>query len=128
MMIPSPKKAFSLTEVMAAIVLITIALFGLISIQAHTSRSQNFNRKRHFAMTLAASRLAETEAKLEDDFTLDVAQVLAPDPEFPDFSVEISATEEASSPNLKKIVTRVVWKEQQGRLNYKLENIVARPE
>lgn len=122
----SSQHAFSLSEVMVGLMVIVIALFALMALQAYTLRVQKFSEERHRAVSLATSRMVRVEAALDEDFEADPSGVLTPDPEYPEVSLEV-IVEPGLSEDIKDIRVRAVWQEDRGQLSYHLENSVVRP-
>ena len=118
-------KGFNLAEVMVAFMLIVIALFALISMQAHAIKSQTGSREAHLASVLAGSLLADAEARLETDFTSDPSQASSPVPEHPEYQAEVVVT--TLTPELKKISVEVKWNSGPGGARRSVETTVAAP-
>ncbi|MGE0492342.1 MAG: prepilin-type N-terminal cleavage/methylation domain-containing protein [Vulcanimicrobiota bacterium] len=117
------KRGFTLSEVMVAIMLISIALLALVSMQAHTLRSEGMTQQRHQASVIAGSYLAQAEASLESDFDRDVSKPrqTADDPDF-----EVEVNQQPLEPDLQAVTVRVLWREKQGWMDYVVRSKVAR--
>jgi Tfp pilus assembly protein PilE len=118
-------RGFNLAEVMIAFMLIVIALFALISMQAHSMRSQTGSREDHQAVVLAGTLLAEAEAAIESDFASDPSRPKSSIVDFPDYEAEIKVSN--LGPSLKKIEVEVNWEKGPRTAHKKLETIVAEP-
>lgn len=108
---------------MVAIMLISIALLALVSMQAHTLRSEGMTQQRHQASVIAGSYLAQAEASLESDFDRDVSKPrqTADDPDF-----EVEVNQQPLEPDLQAVTVRVLWREKQGWMDYVVRSKVAR--
>lgn len=116
---------FNLAEVMVAFMLIVIALFALISMQAHSMKSQTGSREAHLASILASSLLAEAEAKLESDFSDDPSRLSSPVAEHPEYEAEVVVT--VLNSELKKIEVEVKWSDGPSVARRSVETTVAAP-
>lgn len=103
---------------MVALVLITIAVLGLVSVHIYSARAAQGNRERHTASLLAASRLHLLEEAVRQDFSVSVAAPRAPDPDQPAYEVEV--LESLPEPTLKRVEVRIFWNSKQGPQQYSL--------
>lgn len=108
-----------------ALMLIVIALFALVSMQAHSMKSLNDTRETYFAGVLAANFMAEAEAKLEEDFEASLNRPLAPVVDHSEYSAQVTVVE--VDPELKKIRVEVKWSEGPSSAHKILETTVAKP-
>lgn len=108
---------------MVAIMLVSIALLALVSMQAHTLRSEGMTQQRQQASVIAGSYLARAEASLESDFDSDVSKPrqTADDPAF-----EVEVSQQTLEPDLQAVTVRVLWREKQGWMDYVVRSKVAR--
>ncbi len=112
------RRGFNLAEVMVSLLLITIAVLGLVSVHIYSARAAQGNRGRHTASLLAASRLHALEEAVRQDFAVSVAAAKAPDPDQPDYQVEVLET--LPEPTLKRVEVRVSWDSKEGPQRYDL--------
>jgi len=101
---------------MVAMVFLSIALLGLVSVQIYSLRATGGNKQRHSASIIASSLMNEKEEALRKDFATSVAQarITVPDQDLYQYEV----VEETSAPSLKKITVTVSWKEGDKTLDY----------
>lgn len=116
---------FNLAEVMVALVLIVVALFALVAMQAHAMRSQTDSRESHLASVIAGSLLAQAEAKLEEDFEADVTRQLSPVADYPDFEGQVQVR--SLGDELKTIKVEVRWINGPRAARRSVETTVAAP-
>lgn len=100
-----------------ALGLISVALLGLMSMQAFALKTQRKSTRRHTASVIASSLMAETEKSVRDDFETDTARSRGPANE-PEYEVEIVET--VGPDDLKRVEVRVFWSDDQGDQSYRL--------
>lgn len=121
----SQKRAFSLIEVMSALLLISVGLFALVALQIHSLRMQQGSTDRHTASVLASDLMDEAVAALEEDFEQDVAaarQASAVE----GFEFSRSVAPDPASPLLKVVLVEVYWSNPNGEFKFRLETKVVK--
>ncbi|MFA5505306.1 MAG: hypothetical protein WC314_03875 [Vulcanimicrobiota bacterium] len=123
---------FNLVEVMGAGVILTLALFAVISVNSYILKSTVAGEKRQIANTIACSQLAVVESILKVNFhapTSDIGTEVLQSPEFPDFFFRIndlgfeddSLGSETVRPTLRAVLVEVFWEEKGEVRSYELE-------
>ncbi|MGE0495486.1 MAG: prepilin-type N-terminal cleavage/methylation domain-containing protein [Vulcanimicrobiota bacterium] len=96
------KRAFTLAEVMVALVLISLGLFSLMSISIYSLRAGQFNREHHTMVRLAGNQMAWLRSQLRLDFRADLATASPqPFPDDPDYRYAVALSDE--SPDRRRI-------------------------
>lgn len=116
---------FNLTELMVAMVVLTISIFAVISVNAYTLRSTTGNRNRQVANMIATTMLGTAESLLKLNFHAPPSDINTPrmtSTEFPDFDfiIEDMGYEDAEY-NLRAVRVRVFWQEDGYERSYQLE-------
>lgn len=121
------KSAFTLMEVLIAIALISIGLFGVVAAQAFAVRSEFKNGLRFEAGAVAGSILERAEQTLASDFEADLSRQ---DITFGNFIYSVEQTS-GSDPDfadqLQRVTVRVRWSDDQGDRDYTLWTEFVRP-
>ena len=120
----SKRRGFNLAETMVAMVFLTIAIFGVMSVNQYTLRASQGNRNRQIANMLASTELTIAEAVLKVDFhtpAVAINTVRLRSTQYPsfDFLVEDLGYEDPGQ-NLRGIRTRVFWNENGVSRTYEL--------
>jgi len=101
---------------MVAMVFLSIALLGLVSVQIYSLRATGGNRQRHVASIIASSVMNEKEEALRKNFSDPVGQARMEVPGQEGYHYEV--TEELCAPSLKKVTVTVSWKERERTVEY----------
>lgn len=118
--------AFSLVEVMGAAVILTLALFAVISVNAYILKSTVASEKRQIANTIACNQLAVVESILKVNFNApssDIATPVLQSSQFPGFSFRINDVgyEDPATETLRVVSVQVQWEEKGETREYELE-------
>jgi Tfp pilus assembly protein PilX len=115
---PSSRQSegFTLAEVMIALLFLTVAIFGLISVHIYAARAQSVSEERQVASVLAVSELQAAERKLRHDFNERVPVTikrarLATNPEF---EREVLVQPVVGYSTLKRVEVNLYWQDQNG--------------
>lgn len=119
------KAAFALAEVMAALLVVSIALFALIALQIYALRSQQGASERHTASVLASSLIDEAINSLETDFDVDVTQARQAS-SVAGFDYERNAEPDPASALLKQVEVIVYWTDRDGEHRYTVSTKVVK--
>ncbi|MGE0488705.1 MAG: hypothetical protein AB7S38_05790 [Vulcanimicrobiota bacterium] len=119
------KAAFALAEVMAALLVVSIALFALIALQIYALRSQQGASERHTASVLASSLIDEAINTLETDFAADVDQARQA-ASVTGFEYERTAEPDPASALLKQLEVIVYWTDRDGEHHYTVSTKVVK--
>ncbi len=109
-------EGFTLTETMVAMVVLTLALFAVISVNAYTLTATQGNQNRQIANQLACSQMALAESLLKINFHAPPFDINTPrmtSTQFPtfDYVVEDLGYEDTGR-TLRAIRIRVFWQEK----------------
>lgn len=107
---------FSLAELMAAMVILTVALFAVISVNASTLRQTRYNERLQTANTIATMQMAIAESVLRMNFQCTSGLIDTPvmaSKEFDTFFYQIKdqGFVPGSNQKLRSISVGVLWKE-----------------
>jgi sensor domain CHASE-containing protein len=125
----SKKRAFTLGEILIAILFLTISVLAVIGIQTYAAQSQLKAGERFRASQKAEAVMADIEEVLRGDLEVDVsvARIVLP-PEYnpeghPDFEYEvISDFLGAPSDRLKAVTINLYWTDRQGEQSFSCES------
>lgn len=117
-------RGFNLAETMAAMVVLTLALFAVIAVNTYTLRSTDANENQLVANTIAGSQLSLVESILKTDFrvpTESVSTEVFQSAQNPDFYFQITDLGfEDPDRLLRRVSVRVYWKEKGVTRDYEL--------
>lgn len=110
---------FTLAEVMVALVLLSIAALGLVSVQIYALGAMEGNRQRQTASVIAASEMARLESLHAGGRTLE-ARPRAPVEGQDGFEMEVREAQETGQPGLQRIEVEVFWSDDKTAHSYLL--------
>jgi prepilin-type N-terminal cleavage/methylation domain-containing protein len=117
-------RGFSLIETMAAIFVLAIALFAVLSVNAYTLRLNSSNQQHQTANSIASTQLAVVESILKSDFHVDSEAINTPlfqSTDFPEFTFIIQDQGyEDPGRNLRAVAVTVFWDGTGGQKTYEL--------
>lgn len=121
----SPRRGFNLTETLVAMMVLAIAIFGVVSVNAYTLRATKANKNRQIANMIACTQMALVESVLKINFHTPEGNINTPrlrSNQFPDFTfvVEDLGYEDPTQ-TLRGARTRVFWDEEGVDRTYVLE-------
>lgn len=99
---------FTLAEVMVALVLLSIAAFGLVSVQIYALGAMEGNRQQATASVIAASEMARIESGRARGERAAV-RARAPVPGQDGFDMEVREEPETTQPGLQRVEVDVFW-------------------
>lgn len=113
---------------MAAVVVLTLALFAVMSVNAMTLRQTRYNESMQTANTIATSQLAIVESILKVNFRADPDDIgtgWMQSVTFPDFLYRIvdGGFVAGSNQQLRSVTVVVAWKENDTDRNFQLGTI-----
>jgi prepilin-type N-terminal cleavage/methylation domain-containing protein len=120
-------RGFTLAEVMLAVLILSLAVLGLLSVQAYAFRAQSKGTERNRASVIAASRMNALEAKLKDDFGASVTQARAYVPDEAGYEIAVAQAAVPPLDDLKELLVTVYWTDDQGPHEYDLRTRVLKP-
>ena len=128
------KQALSLSEVVVALALTSIAVFALVSLQLAALRWKSHSAVRQRASLLASSLLDETVSKLRirfRDSSLEQPRQVHPQQGEFEYRIhladdDLDPTTDLSNCTLKSIEVMVFWKERTGEKSFRLFSRVYR--
>lgn len=120
-------RGFTLAEVMLAVLILSLAVLGMLSVQAYAFRAQGKGTERNRASLLAASRMNAVEAKLKDDFGATLTQARAPVPDAPGFELAVAQAAVPALADLREVLVTVYWTDDQGPHEYGLRTRILKP-
>lgn len=113
-------KGLTLAEVMVALMILTVAIFGLIGARLYALRARSVTVERRAAVVLAAAALEEAERSLRHDFKFPVAMPRAAHPTEPRFEMEVLSQPHASMATLKRVEVAMYWRDRNGAQQHKV--------
>lgn len=115
------RRALTLSEVVLAVAISTIAVFALVSLQLASMRWKTKSSLQQQASLLASSVLDEKVSRLRLDFTYNVDEA-AHASSTTGFQQEVLAHSEGpeNPPVLKKLEVTISWNDRQGPQHYRL--------
>lgn len=120
-------RAFTLAEVMAGLLFLTIAVFGLVGAYVFTLRAQTKSEKFETAARLARTSLNQVEAGLTANFDdASLARTRSPLAGEPGYELAVALTPQPD-PDLKRVDLAIYWNDAQGPHDYSVWLVVARP-
>ena len=113
--------ALTLSEVVLAVAISTIAVFALVSLQLASMRWKTKTSLQQQASLLASSVLDEKVSRLRLDFSYTVDETVHAS-SVAGFQQEVQAHNEGpeNPPVLKKLEVTISWKDRQGPQHYRL--------
>lgn len=116
-------RGFTLAEVMVGLLIVSLAVLAMVSVQAYAFRAQTKGTGRNRASLLAASRLGAIEAALKEDFaaSVDSARTVVE----PGYELAVGSSSVLVS--LKEVLVSVYWVDDQGPHEYDLRTRVLKP-
>jgi Tfp pilus assembly protein PilV len=121
----SRRRGFSLVEVMGAVVILTLALFAVISVNAYILKSTVGSENRQIANTIACNQLAVVESILKVNFrapSADIATPVLQSSQFPKFSFRINDLGyEDPQQTLRAVSVQVQWEEKGENRVYEID-------
>ena len=114
------KHGVTLTEVMVALSFITIAIFGLLSVNLYAAKGQSASKERQMATVLAVSEMEDAERELRHEFTTNIDKLKTPSTFRPDFEISRTATLVGGRPDLKRIDINIYWEDKNGPQTHNL--------
>lgn len=115
----------TMAEVMIALAVLTIAVFGLIGARSYALRARSVSVERRQAVMLAATALEDAERTLRHEFSRDVTWGPAPHSQAPQYEMEISQDANYdSSAKLKRVEVRMSWKDRNGSQSHKVWTVM----
>lgn len=117
-----------MAEVMASMVILTLALFAVLSVNAMTLKQATYNENAQTANTIACSQLAIAESVLKVNFRAapsDVTTPLMGSLAFPKFTYQIldQGFVPGTGDSLRTVAVVVYWEDNGVRRNYQLSTI-----
>ncbi|MCA9779517.1 MAG: hypothetical protein KC800_22470, partial [Candidatus Eremiobacteraeota bacterium] len=110
--------------VMGAAVILTLALFAVISVNAYILKSTVTSEKQQIANTIACNQLAVVESILKVNFHAppeDIGTSVLQSTQFPDFSFQINDLGyEDPQQTLRAVSVQVYWQEKGVQRDYEL--------
>jgi prepilin-type N-terminal cleavage/methylation domain-containing protein len=120
----SKNRGFNLVETMAAVFILAVALFAVLSVNAYTLRLNASNQRHQTANSIASTQLSIAESILKADFHVPASSIETPlfdSADFPDFSFRIrDLGYEDAARNLRAVAVEVYWEEKKVQKNYVL--------
>lgn len=117
-------QGFSLVEVMAALFVLSVAVFAVLSVNAYTLRLNTSQQQLQTANSIASSQLAVVESVLKSDFHASTEAISTPllqSRDFPEFSFAIiDEGYEDPGQNLRAVTVVVYWDGKGGERDYEL--------
>lgn len=113
--------ALTLSEVVLAVAISTIAVFALVSLQLASMRWKTKSSLQQQASLLASSVLDEKVSRLRLDFSYNVDETVHAS-SVAGFQQEVQAHNDGpeNPPILKKLEVTISWKDRQGPQHYRL--------
>ena len=109
---------------MGAVVILTLALFAVISVNSYILKATVGSEKQQIANTIACNQMAVVDSILKVNFhapTEDVGTPLLQSSQFPDFSFQINDLGyEDPQQTLRAISVQVFWQEKGVQRDYEL--------
>jgi type II secretory pathway pseudopilin PulG len=108
---PSPRPAYTLVEVMAAMALAIFTMSTIAVLAAWSFRDRAEHQARQFALEAAHNILEEARATPWDQLTPDWAKSkqLTADAWLPEGELEVAVQDESNEKGLKRVTAKVSW-------------------
>lgn len=122
------RRGVTFPEVIVCILLLSIAVLGLISVQIFALKSTVKNEDRHVASVLAFSIMSDLERALREDFEDDTLGV---DPPLPvpghdEYTHRIEVSPPLAPPNegLRRVQVQIFWSDDGGDHQYEVWSLI----
>ena len=126
---PSTSRGFTLVEVLAAVLLLSIGLMAIISAMAASRDSQSRARRIFIARHVAQGKVEELRAASLTDLTNLVGQAASTDPSLPpgnSVTVLVARYPDISEDRIFRTVVAVNWPEGRGTRTIRYETLITK--
>ncbi|MBI3926122.1 MAG: prepilin-type N-terminal cleavage/methylation domain-containing protein [Armatimonadetes bacterium] len=122
------RRGFTFAEIMVCLLLLSIAVLGLVSVQIFSFKATVQNEKQHIASLIARTVMAEAEHKLDlyfNDATLSTGAAV-PAPGHDGFNYAVLAPPELDDDDdgLRQVEVTVMWQDAGGEHRYRIETLL----